>query len=78
MLNEEKKKIELDDTLQSLVRHFLPDKVLLNDLVQKIGAQMTKAFVVTFPDGHKNIKRDRMPMIQMSVSLFFQIKFRQI
>jgi hypothetical protein len=69
LLNEDKKKIELDDTLQTLVRHFFPDKILLNDLVQKIGGQMTKAFVVTLPDGRRNIRRDKMPSIQFGVSI---------
>ncbi|KAI6184009.1 PUA and Translation initiation factor SUI1 domain containing protein [Aphelenchoides bicaudatus] len=67
LLTEDKKKIELDDMLQTLARHFLPDKVGINELVQKVGSQMTKAFVVTLPDGRRNIRRDKMVSIQMSV-----------
>jgi hypothetical protein len=59
--------VQLDDTLQSLIRNFLPDKIPLNDIVQKIGAQMTKAFVVTLPDGRRNIRRDHIPLIELKV-----------
>ncbi|KAH7701654.1 Protein C25H3.4 [Aphelenchoides avenae] len=60
-------KLTLDDTLQTMVRHFLPDKFPINDVTQKISSQMTKAFVVTLEDGRRIVRRQKMPEIVMSI-----------
>ncbi|KAH7718918.1 Protein C25H3.4 [Aphelenchoides avenae] len=60
-------KLTLDDTLQTMMRHFLPDKFPINDVTQKISSQMTKAFVVTLEDGRRIVRRQKMPEIVMSI-----------
>ncbi|KAI1732278.1 translation initiation factor SUI1 domain-containing protein [Ditylenchus destructor] len=60
-------KITLDDTLQIMVKYFLPDAFGINDVVQKISAQMTKAYLITAEDGRQRVLRGKIPMIELKV-----------
>uniref|UniRef100_A0A914DS19 SUI1 domain-containing protein n=2 Tax=Acrobeloides nanus TaxID=290746 RepID=A0A914DS19_9BILA len=60
-------KVELDDTLQTAVKHFLPVVIPINDLVQRISNLMTKTFMITTIDGKKIIRRMQVPQITFQV-----------
>ncbi|KAI1725775.1 translation initiation factor SUI1 domain-containing protein [Ditylenchus destructor] len=60
-------KITLDDTLQIMVKYFLSDAFGINDVVQRISAQMTKAYLITAEDGRQKVLRGKMPVIELKV-----------
>ncbi|KAI6228497.1 SUI1 domain-containing protein [Aphelenchoides besseyi] len=66
-LINEGKQVELDDTLQIIIRHFLPDRVPLNELVQKLVPLMTKCWTIKLSDGRTNVRKIKMPTIVISV-----------
>ncbi|KAI6172375.1 PUA and Translation initiation factor SUI1 domain containing protein [Aphelenchoides besseyi] len=66
-LINEQKRVELDDTLQMVIRHFLPDRVPLNELVQKLVPLMTKCWTIKLNDGRTNVRKIKMPTIVISV-----------
>ncbi|KAI6194731.1 Major sperm protein [Aphelenchoides besseyi] len=66
-LIDEQKRVELDDTLQMVIRHFLPDRVPLNELVQKLVPLMTKCWTIKLNDGRTNVRKIKMPTIVISV-----------
>lgn len=62
----------MDDTLQSLVKYFVPDIFPVNDVVQKIISQMTKCFVVANENGTiKKVYKGKIPSIEFKVFYVF-------
>uniref|UniRef100_A0A914Y0Z9 SUI1 domain-containing protein n=1 Tax=Panagrolaimus superbus TaxID=310955 RepID=A0A914Y0Z9_9BILA len=59
-------KAELDETLQIIVKQFTGGIVPINDISQKLSAHMTKAFLITAPDGRRSLRKTQLPQIVLS------------
>lgn len=59
----------MDDTLQTICKHFLPIYFNANEIVQKIISQMTNAFQITLPDGNKIVYRGKLASIEFKVKI---------
>lgn len=60
----------MDDTLQMVIKHFLPDIFSTKILVQKLCEAMTKAILVRTAEGKEFIYRGKVPNIEFKV--FFE------
>ncbi|KAE9546368.1 hypothetical protein FO519_010420, partial [Halicephalobus sp. NKZ332] len=58
---------ELDDTLQSIMKLFTPVTIPINEISQKLMSRMTKAFLITTPDGRRFLKKNQLPQIVLKV-----------
>jgi len=66
-----------DDTLQMVVKYFLPETFPVKILIQKLCEAMTKAVLVKTVGGRELIYRGKVPNIEFKVKLkkFLKINF---
>jgi hypothetical protein len=69
-LRDSGKCIELDDHLQTIVKHFLHDSFPVNTVVQKIANAMTSSLLIQTKDGQQLVHRGKAPFVDIKVWSF--------
>lgn len=57
----------LDENLQILMKIFVSQTVGINDIIQNLTKNMTKAYLITTPDGRKFLKKIKLPTIVFKI-----------
>ena len=66
------KAAQLDDTLQMIMKQFTDGVIPINDIAQKLSTHMTKAYLITAPDGRRSLRKTQLPQIVLLVSEFWR------
>uniref|UniRef100_A0AC34RDZ5 SUI1 domain-containing protein n=1 Tax=Panagrolaimus sp. JU765 TaxID=591449 RepID=A0AC34RDZ5_9BILA len=60
-------KTSLDENLQMVMKIFVPQTVGINDVIQNLTKNMTKAYLITTPDGRQFLKKTKLPTIVFQI-----------